>query len=375
MKILTISPTYDLQRGSGIVTVIRNICERLVRRGHICNIITINKESSDDVDELINGIEVKRIGSPLRKYLYGLSPAMYRYFRGDAASWLKREDVDIIHIHMYHNLLSLQLIYLLRNCGKPIIFTPHYHGRGHNRFASLLLELYQPLGKQMFKHVDKIVCVSEYEERLIRNDFSVPQEAVKLIPHGISIADIKPHNKKANKNPHISILFVGRLEEHKGVQHILRAMRQLKDVHQMQPVLDIVGKGPYKKHLMKLAHDLSLEHDVIWNSFLTNEELWQKYRDTDIFLLLSRLEAYGLVVAEALASGTPTIVSDTSALSEFIGEAGCFGIKYPLQSEKLARLIVDIHQSDVQVGPFDPLKIRTWDKVTDEYEQLYQEFG
>ncbi|MFC2016530.1 glycosyltransferase family 4 protein [Chloroflexota bacterium] len=375
MKILTISPTYELGRVSGVFTVIKNICEILVKRGHICKVLAINRENSNDVDDVINGVTVKRIGSPGSKYLYGLSPEMYRYIKNSLSAWIRQDDIDIIHVHMYHNMLSLQSVYQLKNYGKPVIFTPHYHAQGHNRLTSLLLNLYHPVGKQIFKHVHKVVGVSEYEAVLIRNAFSTAEGKIKVIPHGISISDIQPRKKKASASPHINLLFVGRMEEHKGVQHILRAMQRLKNSYRMQPVLDIVGEGRYKEHVVELARDLGLEHDVIWNKFLTDEELQKKYRNTDIFLLPSQFEAYGLVVAEALASGIPSIVCDTSALTEFITEAGCFGIKYPPEPEEFARMIVDIHKSDVQVGPFNPAKIRTWEKAVDEYEQLYQQFS
>lgn len=373
MNILTVSPVYNPTCGAGITMVIKNICIRLEERGHHCKILTINRESSDDMNELINGVEIKRIGSPGSKYFYGLSPAMYRHIRSDLTSWLRRDHIDIIHIHMYHNLLSLQLIFQIRNCGKPLIFTPHYNGPGHTQFKSLLLRLYQPLGRQIFKRVDKVVCTSEYEAMLVRKDFSVSEEVIKVIPHGVNMTHIKSHRKKASESSHISMLFVGRLEEHKGIQYVLRAMQQLKDAYHMQPVLDIVGGGPYKKHLVKLATKLDLEDNVIWSGVLEQKALWQQYKDTDIFLLPSRWECYGLVAAEALASGTPVIVCDTSALSEFVTETGCFGIKYPPQPEELARLIVDIHKSDVQVGPLNPTKIRTWDKVADEYQNIYTE--
>ena len=74
MRILNISPTYDFKSGSGVATGTRNICERLVKRGHIVKILTINRERSINVDEVINGVEIKRIGTPGSKYLYGLNP-------------------------------------------------------------------------------------------------------------------------------------------------------------------------------------------------------------------------------------------------------------------------------------------------------------
>jgi len=373
MNILTISPLYNPSHGAGITGVIKNTCERLVKRGHHCRVLTINHDNSSDIDELIEGVEVKIIGSRWSKHLYGLSPAMYRYIKKSSPSWLKPDDIDIIHIHMYHNLLALQLIRQLRHCGKPIIFTPHYNAVGHNQLARLLLKLYQPLGKHIFKYVDKVVSVSEYEAALIQRDFFIPEESIKLIHHGVDISEIKPQKKQASNNLRISLLFVGRLEQFKGVQYILKAMKLLKDDYKMKPILNIVGDGPYKKHLKKLTDELGLEH-IIWNGVLKHKAVWNKYKNADVFLLPSRTECYGLVVAEALASGVPAIVCDTSALTEFVKEAGCFGIKYPPQPDELARLIVKIHTSEVQVGPFKSAKIRTWDKVVDEYEQLYREF-
>ena len=102
------------------------------------------------------------------------------------------------------------------------------------------------------------------------------------------------------------------------------------------------------------------------------KELYEKFRDADIFLLLSRSENYGIVVAEALALGTPCIVANTTALSEFTKEPGCSGIDYPPDPKELAELIIKIHESDVKVGPFSN-KIRTWDEVAKDYEKVYVE--
>ena len=90
----------------------------------------------------------------------------------------------------------------------------------------------------------------------------------------------------------------------------------------------------------------------------------------DLLLLLSNSEAYGIVVAEALALGTPCIVADATALHEFVAEPGCFGVDYPPDPEKVARLITEVFESSVQVGPFSD-KIRPWGAVGRAYERLY----
>ena len=90
----------------------------------------------------------------------------------------------------------------------------------------------------------------------------------------------------------------------------------------------------------------------------------------DIFIILSRTEGYGIVVAEALSRGTPTIVTNGTALEEFTKEKGCFGVDYPPRPGEVADLILRIHEDDVTVGPFSG-KIRTWKEVAEDYERSY----
>ena len=113
-----------------------------------------------------------------------------------------------------------------------------------------------------------------------------------------------------------------------------------------------------------------MEAHVTLKPFLGSADLVREVKHADLFLLLSNSEAYGIVVAEALALGTPCIVADATALHEFITEPGCFGVDYPPDAEKVARLIMEVYESRVQAGPFSD-KIRTWEAVGLAYERMY----
>jgi glycosyltransferase involved in cell wall biosynthesis len=104
--------------------------------------------------------------------------------------------------------------------------------------------------------------------------------------------------------------------------------------------------------------------------FLERADLMREIKNADVFVLLSNSEAYGIAVAEALALGTPCVVTNATALSEFTREPGCFGVDYPPDPETVAQLIIDVYERRVQVGPFSD-KIRTWDAVGRAYERLY----
>ena len=112
---------------------------------------------------------------------------------------------------------------------------------------------------------------------------------------------------------------------------------------------------------------------LVWKNFAPHDEILDEMERSDIFLLLSKSEGYGIVVAEALAMGTPSIVTNGTALEEFTNENGCFGVNFPPDPDEVADLILDINKNHVKTGPFVK-KIRTWDKITEDYEKLYMDF-
>jgi glycosyltransferase involved in cell wall biosynthesis len=122
---------------------------------------------------------------------------------------------------------------------------------------------------------------------------------------------------------------------------------------------------------MHLAKELQVDDRITWKASLTQTELLRELQAADVLLLLSKSEAYGIVVAEALSAGTPCIVANTTALREFATEPGCFGVESPSNPKAVAELVLYIHENDIRVGPFSN-KIRTWGKVVQNYEAIYQ---
>ena len=164
---------------------------------------------------------------------------------------------------------------------------------------------------------------------------------------------------------------MGAFIEKKCIHYIIQALSELKR-RGRQAVLTIVGGGDCEHKLKSMANTLDVEDNISWHKPLFGKELYNKYAEADIFMLLSRDESYGIVVAEALASGTPCIVTKTTALTEFLTQPGCFGVDYPPDPDEVANLIIKIHENEIKVGPFSD-KIRTWDNVALDYERLYEQ--
>lgn len=366
MKILTINCT-DITQIGGVNYSIKRVSEELVKRGHECYVLSINPGNLPN-QESISGVNVIRVKSPISKHLYWFSPSMARFLRKNLGKSLRP---DIAHIHQYRSLLTPEVAYLLRSKRLPFAFSPHYAREEHNTLAGkYLLGYYKPIGNKAFKWAEMVVTNSEYSKYMLVTDFDMRPEKVQVIPHGVDkLEAVKGKVRKASQAS-VSLLYAGVLIEKKGIHYVIQAVSELER-RGRQAHLTIIGEGEHEYRLKSLAKELNVEDSISWHEPLSREELHQKVMEADIFLLLSRSESYGIVVTEALAAGTPCIVTKTTALTEFLTEPGCFGVSFPPDSNEVADLIIRIHDSNIQVGPFSH-KIRTWDKVAIDYEKLYE---
>lgn len=351
MRILQVLPQYLPVLG-GVEEHVRNISERLARK-HEVTVFTTDPTGRLPREEMINGVLVGRFRGFSPQNAYHISIAMLQE--------LKRSEFDIVHAHNYHAFPAFFSRYANK---KRFIVTPHYHGHGSSLLRDYLIKLYKPLGKKIFQEADRVIAVSKYEKALLMNDFTINGD-IAVIPNGIDLAEFKEIDKfKKEGDSDRTILYVGRLDEYKGIQYVVQALPLLADdIH-----LEIVGNGRYKGHVEGLIKELRLEDRVKFYHDLSREYLLARYAGADLFVLLSRFEAFGITVGEALASGTPCIVANTSALSEWIDGRNCTGIEYPIDTERLASLI----QQTIgrRVGE---VELWDWDRVAEETVKIYEE--
>jgi glycosyltransferase involved in cell wall biosynthesis len=365
MKILNISST-EITSVGGVNFSILKVAEELVKRGHECHVINISLDNLPK-EEVINGINIIRIKSPLSKYLYQFSLSMAQFLLQYLGKNMKP---DIIHIHEYRRLLTPEIAFILKTRHLPFIFSPHYARDEYSTWAGkYLLGIYKPFGKRSFDWSEEIIVHSGYTKNVLLEDFNIYPRKINVVPHGIDTLMFPEGRVKKTRKSSISLLYAGVLIEKKGIHHVILALWEMKK-RGKQASLTIIGKGNYENNLKILAKKLGVENNIFWCKPLSRDDLYLKIIEADVLLLLSRAEAYGIIVAEALAVGTPCIVTKTTSLIEFLSEPGCFGVDYPPNPKQVADKIIEIHDKETKVGPFSE-KIRAWDKVTIEYERIY----
>ena len=178
--------------------------------------------------------------------------------------------------------------------------------------------------KFLTRKCDHIITISNNEKSRIIKHKLASEEKITVVYHGV--------NKKYNPNysesqrqsiekklslPRKFILYIGRINRRKNIETLIRALNQTDEMH-----LVIVGKKDNQNiDLMKMIGKLNIQDRVIFTGHLADNDTPLLYAMANIFCFPSFAEGFGLPPVEAMASGTPVIVSNTTVMPEICGDA------------------------------------------------------
>jgi glycosyltransferase involved in cell wall biosynthesis len=198
-----------------------------------------------------------------------------------------------------------------------------------------------------------VIAVSEWERDQLSDDFGV--EAT-VIPNGVAVDRFAGATPVERDRPYL--LTVGRLEEYKGVQHVIRAMTSLPEYD-----LLIAGSGSYREQLEQIVSEEGVASRVEFLGYVDDEALPGLYAGAEVYVTMSEFEAYGMTVAEALAAGTPCVVRDEAALQDWTQNRAVVGVS-SVAPESIQQAV----QSTNSTGD-SMLQDRSWESVTTQLVQ------
>jgi phosphatidylinositol alpha-mannosyltransferase len=199
-----------------------------------------------------------------------------------------------------------------------------------------------------------------------------------VIPNGVDLETFNPKNKKIDKllDGKINLLFVGRIEERKGLIYLLKAFLILKRKYQNLRLI-VAGEGPEKENCKKFVRENNLKDVVFLGS--VEKELPSLYATCDIFCAPSIFgESFGLVILEAMASGKPVVGFANEGYKELMkGKKGEKFLAKPKDFKELARkieiLIKDEKlREDLGKWGIKEAKKYSWEKIADKVLSFYQ---
>ena len=261
----------------------------------------------------------------------------------------------------------------------PFIFHPIYYENAVRRKP--VWKIYQQtIGRSTFKAADVVIVLSEFEQELIKQS-GMPVQRFEIVPPGIQMESFKTTRGTPFTGRGIQgtiLLAVSRISKSKGLQDIIQA---LPDIIREVPDAQLVIIGDdfgYASLLKKRAEALGITPHIHFLGKLSEEELIAAYQHADIFIHASHYEAFGIVLGEAMAAGTPVVARNSTAIPYVVpnNKAGLLFTTHDDLVQSVVTLCKDTKLAE-QFGQYGKKHVQqnfSWDTSIRNLIAIYEEF-
>lgn len=389
MKICIAATTFPRYPGDGQGAFIWELARAVQRQGvgvHVVALHTPGAKTQEDID----GIRVTRprywwpeAGESLRKDGGGLPLTLRKYplARLQLPLFLARHSTaiaqvargcDLVHAHW---TLSGGAALLGRWAyQKPLVLTVH----GSDIFQIPRHPIGAKLTRSILNRADHVTAVSEALKQAA-SAVGVPPDHIEVISNGIDLqhfAPPTPDPRRAVQMDKRIILFTGFLIKRKGLRYLLDALALLPPSIPTFRLV-VVGEGPEEGALHEQVTALGLDDCVEFVGFQPQAAVSAWMRQARVFVLPSLEEGQGVVLLEALASGTPVVASDVGGIGDVVAPEVGYLVP-PADPIALAGALEEVLTQDAgwqqlsQQARQRAVDLYDWDKIGAQFVELYQ---
>jgi len=384
MKILHVIASIAPRYGGPSKAVIE-LCRELAKVGHEVTIFTTNFDGKQNLDVPlerlveINGFKIRYFPIQWPRY-YTVSLPLERALAKNTSKF------DIVHIHSIYNFHTIAASHYCRRFNVPYLINPHgsldpYLTRRH----SIRKWIYTSISLQ--RDLDRAAAIhfKTHEEMRLTEPFEIKAPGV-VVPNGIDPSEFS-HLPASGlfrcKYPELKdkkiIFFLSRINFKKGLDILARAFgevaRKRDDVYLVLTGPDNEGYGTKVRAWLQEKGALGRS---IFTGMLLGEKKLAALRDSDIFVLPSYTENFGLAVVEAMACGLPVIISNKVNIWREVSDGGagivtdCDGHQV---AEAIARLLDDRNLRE-EMGERGKKLVEekyTWPEVAKQMIKVYEQ--
>lgn len=371
---------------------VRALAEGLAQKGHEMTVLTadwgLEKRTAEMKEKGTaeqspfgwrrkeNNVETIYLPTWLHFRQVSWNPAAKRYCRAQLKNF------DLAHIFGLYDLLGPAVAEACRKRAVPYIVEPI--GMFIPIVRNLWLKrIYHRLwGTRMLQGASAIVATSEQEIEELASG-GIPQAKIVMRRNGVEAPALLPEQGAFRSLLEIPksaklVLFLGRLSVKKSPELLLRAFAEVRK--QLEGInLTFAGpdEGGMKARLEQMAEQLGVSRHVQFPGPLFGQDKWAAYQDADVFVLPSQNENFGNTAAEAVAAGTPVIVTEQCGIAPLLANQAGLVVKHDVRelAQALARILTDNKlRGHLQSGCAKVTRELGWEGPVREMECLYAKF-
>lgn len=367
MKIAQVCP-YNILRPGGVQIHVENLVKQLRAKGHEVKIIapgTRKKISRRGYIFLGKCTEVT-----FNKTQFEISISIGK-IRDPIKEVLKKENFDILHFHEpWVPALPLQLLYENK---KASVAT--FHAATTNTLLSQSIEtIMKPLAKTIVNSCDEIIAVSKAPAKYLKTFY---KRKINIVPNGINLSRFrKKYNPiKEYDDGKINILFLGRLDERKGVIYLVKAFNMLVKKNDNVRLL-IAGDGDEACKIKSYVKKRKIRN-VEMLGFIEEKDKVRLYNTCDIFCSPALYgESFGMVLLEAMACGKPVVAYANEGYKCVLKGKGALLLSEPKDIAGLRNkldLLCRDEKFRFEMGEWGLSEVKqySWDNICDQVLTVY----
>ncbi len=362
MKIGLVTP-YVYPIPGGVNEHVRFLYENLRLRGHDVRIITsshgLQRSSEGDVIRIGKGFSMPSNGS------VGTITVSPRYV-SQVKRVLEQERFDLLHFH--EPFVPFLSLVVLRQSTSVNIATFHAYA-GFSPAMELGSKTLKGYAARLHGRIAVSAAARHFVDRFFPGDY-------KVIPNGVNTGRFRravPIARWQDGTP--NVLFVGRLEDRKGLPHLLKAFRLIRKSG-LEARLLVVGSGPQEREARRYVMTRGLQN-VEFLGRVSDDEKAQLFRTADVFVSpATGRESFGIVLLEAMAAGAPIVCSDIHGYKGVVQRGRQAILVPPRDSKALAAGITELltdRELRARLGASGQARAEqfSWERVTAKVEEYY----
>ena len=285
--------------------------------------------------------------------------SVYRY--NDLVVKKVKGNYDLIHCHDW--LTMKAGVALKEKLGIPLVLS--VHSTEYDRSGWICPnDWFINIEREGMEKADRIIAVSHFTKSVIVDKYGINPDKISVVHN--AVYPIGWGEKQE------IVLFLGRLTIQKGAEFFLRAAKKVLE-YEPDSRFVVAGTGDMLPRLINQAVYMGISSKVIFTGLLTEEEVKHIYRISNVYVMPSVSEPFGITALEAVSAGTPTIASKTAGFSEVF--QNCLRVDF-WDTDEMANKIISLlrydplHKTLATEGKRE-LDLFTWDRVAEKTIDVY----